>query len=99
MTRAAAALLHGELVRALGLNAGVWLVGLGAIGASGLLLLEIITGKPWVERIWSVRRVRTAVVATVLVTMTFAWAGNLATRFGHGTATRGSETESETLQR
>jgi hypothetical protein len=80
MTRAMAALTHGDLRSAIAYNAGAWLVALLALGAGGLLLLEALTGRAWIARVWAVRRIRTATAVLVIATMSIAWAQGLVTR-------------------
>jgi hypothetical protein len=86
MTRAMAALTHGDVRGALAHNAGAWLVAGLALALASLLLLELATGRAWLERVWGVRAVRLATLVVVLVTMAFAWANNLAARFTGGGA-------------
>ena len=81
MTRAMAALTHGNLRGAMAHNAGVWLVALLALGAAALMLLELLTGRAWVQRVWAIRGIRTAAAVLAIATMSVAWVQGLVHRF------------------
>jgi hypothetical protein len=77
MTRAMAAMVHGDWRRAIAYNMGSWLTALLAFVGILLLGAEVVTGRELIARVWQRRSIRRTVAAVVVVVMAVAWGVNL----------------------
>jgi hypothetical protein len=77
MTRAFAALTHGDLAYALRANAGSPVAFLFALALVALYAAQLASGRPLARTLRAKRRLRRAVVASILAVLLFSWVMNI----------------------